>query len=161
MVANVSDFGIAKLLGGRDSMTQTMTLATIGYMAPEYGMEGMVTTRGDVYSFGIVLLETFTKRKPTDEMFDGEVSLKKRVANSLFADVIVEVVDGSYLGLKKMSFCQQERVLTNHYEICSCLLCRITGSMQEALATLNKIKIKFLMDAAGGLLLNHRLIAAL
>ena len=34
MVAHVSDFGISKLLGEEDSMTQTMTLATIGYMAP-------------------------------------------------------------------------------------------------------------------------------
>ncbi|KAI5331350.1 hypothetical protein L3X38_021476 [Prunus dulcis] len=46
MVAHVADFGIAKLLGGGDSITQTMTLATIGYMAPEYGLEGMVSTRG-------------------------------------------------------------------------------------------------------------------
>ena len=34
MVARVGDFGIAKLLGEEDSMTQTNTLATIGYMAP-------------------------------------------------------------------------------------------------------------------------------
>ncbi|KAI5331935.1 hypothetical protein L3X38_022062 [Prunus dulcis] len=69
IVAHVADFGIARLLGGGDSMTQTMTLATIGYMAPEFGMEGVVSTRGDVYSFGVVLMETFTKRKPTYEMF--------------------------------------------------------------------------------------------
>ncbi|PRQ32049.1 putative protein kinase RLK-Pelle-LRR-XII-1 family [Rosa chinensis] len=56
MGAHVADFGIAKRLGGGDSMTRTMTLATIGYMAPEYGMEGMVTRRGDVYSFGIVVM---------------------------------------------------------------------------------------------------------
>ncbi|KAH9747804.1 protein kinase domain-containing protein [Citrus sinensis] len=35
MVAHLGDFGIAKLLDGVDSMKQTMTLATIGYMAPE------------------------------------------------------------------------------------------------------------------------------
>ncbi|PQQ21845.1 putative LRR receptor-like serine/threonine-protein kinase [Prunus yedoensis var. nudiflora] len=68
VTAHVADFGISRLLGGRDSMTQTMTLATIGYMAPEYGREGIVSTRGDVYSFGIVLMETFTKRKPTNEI---------------------------------------------------------------------------------------------
>ena len=34
MVAHVSDFGISKFLGDEDSMTQTMTLAAIGYMAP-------------------------------------------------------------------------------------------------------------------------------
>ena len=34
MVAHVTDFGIAKLLCGEDSMTQTLTLATVGYMAP-------------------------------------------------------------------------------------------------------------------------------
>ncbi|KAK9229204.1 hypothetical protein WN944_022163 [Citrus x changshan-huyou] len=69
MVAHLSDFSIAKLLTGEDqSMTHTQTLATIGYMAPEYGREGRVSANGDVYSFGIMLMETFTGKKPTDEM---------------------------------------------------------------------------------------------
>lgn len=34
MVTHVADFGIAKLFGDEDSMMRTMTLATIGYMAP-------------------------------------------------------------------------------------------------------------------------------
>ncbi|PQP97533.1 hypothetical protein Pyn_01879 [Prunus yedoensis var. nudiflora] len=46
VVAHVADFGIAKLLGGGDSITQTMTLATVGYMAPEYGLEGMFQQEG-------------------------------------------------------------------------------------------------------------------
>ncbi|CAL8151600.1 unnamed protein product [Prunus armeniaca] len=101
MVAHVADFEISKLLGGGDSTTQTMTLATVGYMAPEYGTEGIVSTRGDVYSFGIVVMEIFTRRKPTNEMFDEEMNLKQWIANSLLLTdaMIDEVVEANLLGI--------------------------------------------------------------
>ncbi|XVE71801.1 hypothetical protein DITRI_Ditri10aG0181100 [Diplodiscus trichospermus] len=51
MVAHVGDFGIAKLLGEAESVKQTMTLATIGYMAPEYGSTRIVSRKTDVYSY--------------------------------------------------------------------------------------------------------------
>ncbi|KAK8986443.1 hypothetical protein V6N11_010000 [Hibiscus sabdariffa] len=52
--SNLLDFGIAKLLGNGDVMKQTMTLATVGYMAPEFGSTGIVSIKCDVYSYGIV-----------------------------------------------------------------------------------------------------------
>ncbi|MFQ6664472.1 hypothetical protein Gotur_031572 [Gossypium turneri] len=82
MVAHLSDFGIAKLLCEEVSMIQTMTMATFGYMAPEYGIKGIVSTKGDVYSFGILLMEIITRKKPTDEMFEGERRLKSWVIES-------------------------------------------------------------------------------
>ncbi|XP_021832112.1 probable LRR receptor-like serine/threonine-protein kinase At3g47570 [Prunus avium] len=168
MVAHVADFGIAKLLGGGDSVTQTMTLATVGYIAPEYGMEGIVSTRGDVYSFGIVVMETFTRRKPTDEMFGDEMNIKQWIANSLLLTdaMIDEVMDGNLLG----SGTEQED--DDHVRKRDCLssimrlalACCANSpeeriSMKEAVATLNKIKMKFLKDAAagGGVMLNHPL----
>ncbi|XP_057991944.1 receptor kinase-like protein Xa21 [Hevea brasiliensis] len=96
MVAHVADFGIAKLLGEGDSMTQTRTLATIGYMAPEYGSEGIVSTKGDVYSFGILLMETFTRKKPTDDMFGGRMSLKEYIKQAL-PDAVAEIADVNLL----------------------------------------------------------------
>ncbi|KAI9386003.1 hypothetical protein POPTR_011G141001v4 [Populus trichocarpa] len=106
MVAHVSDFGIAKLLGEGHSITQTMTLATVGYMAPEYGSEGIVSVKGDVYSYGILLMETFTRRKPTDEMFTGETNLKLWVKDSL-PGAVTQIADanlkdhGQYPAAKK------------------------------------------------------------
>ncbi|XP_059650569.1 receptor kinase-like protein Xa21 [Cornus florida] len=99
-VANVADFGIAKLLSEGDIMLQTMTLATIGYMAPEYGTGGIVSTRGDVYSYGVMLMETFTRKKPTDEMFVGEMSLKSWVNDALDGSIIA-VVDSNLMGSKE------------------------------------------------------------
>ncbi|KAK9938802.1 hypothetical protein M0R45_015522 [Rubus argutus] len=160
-VAHVSDFGIAKLLGRGDSKTQTITLATIGYMAPEYGMEGIITRRGDVYSFGIVLLETFTAKKPTDEIF-GERSLKQWITNSLFAEEIVEVVDTNLLGIEEdLAFVSKIKCLSSIMRLA--LACCAESpeeriNMQEALAALNKIKIKFFMDSAGGEVLNQHLV---
>ncbi|ONH96620.1 hypothetical protein PRUPE_7G141600 [Prunus persica] len=149
-VAHVADFGIAKLLGGGDSMTQTMTLATVGYMAPEYEMEGIVSTRGDVYSFGIVLMETFTKRKPTGEMFVGEMNLKQWVSNSLLADAIVEVVDAYLLGAEEDHFVAKRDCLSSIMRLglaCSAESPEEKMSMQEVVVTLNRIKIKFLKDS--------------
>ncbi|XP_018625487.1 receptor kinase-like protein Xa21 [Nicotiana tomentosiformis] len=51
LVAHLSDFGIAKIFGDRESIAYTKTLATMGYIAPEYyGMEGLVSTKCHVYS---------------------------------------------------------------------------------------------------------------
>ncbi|CAI0468513.1 unnamed protein product, partial [Linum tenue] len=76
LVAHLSDFGISKLLGDGASMMRTLTLATIGYMAPEFGMEGIVSTKSDVYSFGVLVMEVFTRRNPTEGSFQAETSMK-------------------------------------------------------------------------------------
>ncbi|KAK9178309.1 hypothetical protein WN943_027499 [Citrus x changshan-huyou] len=113
MVAHLSDFGIAKLLSGEDESTmRTKTLATIGYMAPEYGIEGEVSTKSDVYSYGIMLMETFTKKKPTDEIFVGELSLKRWV-NDLLPTSLVEVVDKTLLSGEEKHFASKEQSSKN------------------------------------------------
>ncbi|KAM0055715.1 putative protein kinase RLK-Pelle-PERK-1 family [Helianthus debilis subsp. tardiflorus] len=63
--ARVSDFGLAKLAADVTHVT-TRVMGTFGYMAPEYARSGNLSEKSDVFSFGVVLLELITGRKPVD-----------------------------------------------------------------------------------------------
>ncbi|XWS33988.1 hypothetical protein CRYUN_Cryun21dG0000700 [Craigia yunnanensis] len=64
--ARVSDFGLAKLALDANTHVTTRVMGTFGYMAPEYASSGKLTEKSDVFSFGVVLLELITGRKPVD-----------------------------------------------------------------------------------------------
>ncbi|PON41709.1 Serine/threonine protein kinase [Trema orientale] len=148
MVAHVADFGIARILSGGNSVTQTMTLATIGYMAPEYGLKGMVSRRGDVYSYGIMLMETFTRKKPTDGIFSGEMNIKQWIENSI-PHAITEVIDSNMLKTEKEHCAIGNGCPSSVMELA--LACAATSpeertDMKFVVATLNKIKRQFSKD---------------
>eukprot|EP01018_Ginkgo_biloba_P028017 Gb_24720 [translate_table: standard] len=75
------------------SLSSTLALkGSVGYIAPEYGVGGEVSAKGDVYSYGVLLLEMFTRKRPINEMFVGELNLHKWV-RSAFPNRVAEVVD--------------------------------------------------------------------
>ncbi|KAL2232776.1 PTI1-like tyrosine-protein kinase At3g15890 [Sesamum indicum] len=67
----VADFGFAKLIPEGVSHMTTRVKGTLGYLAPEYAMWGKVSESCDVYSFGILLLEIITGRKPIEKLPGG------------------------------------------------------------------------------------------
>ncbi|KAI3886575.1 hypothetical protein MKX03_005494 [Papaver bracteatum] len=99
MKARVGDFGLSKFLPGFSSSSGQMSSTTVvkgstGYLAPEYAMGGKVSTQGDIYSFGIVLLEMFTGKAPTEDMFKEGLNLHNFSRTALLSeDQVMESVD--------------------------------------------------------------------
>ncbi|GLJ48541.1 hypothetical protein SUGI_1024070 [Cryptomeria japonica] len=98
MTAHLTDLGIARIVlaNSMDSMTSTSHLlkGSVGYIAPEYGLGVRVSTKGDVFSYGVLSLEIFTRMRPTNAIFKDGLTLQKWAAENL-PHRVREIVDRS------------------------------------------------------------------
>ncbi|XP_027185165.1 probable LRR receptor-like serine/threonine-protein kinase At3g47570 [Coffea eugenioides] len=152
MVAHLSDFGLTKLVGEENSITYTETLATLGYLAPEYGLEGLVSAKCDIYSFGIMIMEVFTRTNPNSEMFGEKLSLKSWVANSI-PDGLALVIDANLL--KENDECIGEKLscIASIMKValgCTMESPRERSSIQDVLVALKKIKLQYMSSLCSG-----------
>ncbi|KAF5771157.1 putative protein kinase RLK-Pelle-LRR-XII-1 family [Helianthus annuus] len=98
MVAHVGDFGLAKILflkegPNANASSSSFIRGTIGYAPPEYGLGNEVSTSGDIYSYGILLLEMLTGKKPVDPMFEGGLGLHSYARSALAEGLVLQIVD--------------------------------------------------------------------
>ncbi|XP_031118464.1 receptor kinase-like protein Xa21 [Ipomoea triloba] len=126
LVAHVADFGLAKFLPTEVTLASSSNQenssigikGTIGYAAPEYGMGSDLSTSGDMYSYGILLLEIFTSKSPTSDIFNNGLTLHNYVRMSI-PEQVIEIVDPK-LFHKEANATPRSLVLQN--QIIECLV---------------------------------------
>ncbi|KAM7473903.1 hypothetical protein LguiB_021146 [Lonicera macranthoides] len=127
LTAHVGDFGLARLLSkSADTFAQAQSSSmgikgSIGYAAPEYGMGGAASKCGDVYSYGVLLLEMFTGRRPTDDMFKDGQNLHNYIKMAL-QEQGMQIVDQTLLAIgepeeTEATIVQKEKEAVNEIEV--------------------------------------------
>ncbi|EFJ15482.1 hypothetical protein SELMODRAFT_118274, partial [Selaginella moellendorffii] len=97
--AQVADFGFAKLVPEGATHVTTRVKGTLGYLAPEYAMWGKVSESCDVYSFGILLLELISGKKPIEKLGPGtKRTIVEWAAPLVFQGRLTELVDPKLQG---------------------------------------------------------------
>jgi LRR receptor-like serine/threonine-protein kinase FLS2 len=109
-------------------------------------LEGIVSTKGDVYSFGIMLLESFTGKKPTEKMFDENVSLRQWV-KAAYPIAVMEIIDTSLLPGDEKPTPQQEICICSIVELaldCSKETPNDRPNLKDVVVMLTKMKSRLL-----------------
>ncbi|RWR96408.1 receptor-like protein kinase HSL1 [Cinnamomum micranthum f. kanehirae] len=103
--ARVADFGVAKMVEAPGSGPNSMSViaGSCGYIAPEYAYTLRVNEKSDIYSFGVIILELVTGKRPVDPDY-GEKDLVKWVYVTLEQKGIDHVID------PKLDICFKEEI---------------------------------------------------
>ena len=118
----------------------------------EYGFKGRVSTKSDIYSYGIILLEMITRKRPTDDMFVGELAMRQWILSVPYKmkvadDGLLRIEDG-----RDVTFLQT--ILSSIFELslrCSEELPDQRLDIKDVVAKVNKIKLALLGNRNRGI----------
>ncbi|KAH8944610.1 hypothetical protein BDL97_13G121200 [Sphagnum fallax] len=108
----IADFGLARpIRDGRTEIVTQQCVGTIGYLAPEYILYGQLSDKADVYSFGVLLLETISGKKNQDPTpSEVEVYLPRRAWKLYTENRLMDLVDPR-LQFNNSEFFEVQRIL--------------------------------------------------
>ncbi|KAL9228261.1 hypothetical protein vseg_003861 [Gypsophila vaccaria] len=146
--ARISDFGLAKMMNKKNE-TVSIVAGSYGYIAPEYGYSLKVDEKIDIYSFGVVLLELITGKRPLDKEYaeSGDVAeyIRTKAKNNR---PLEEVLDHSLAGNCK--HVQEEMLLVLRIALlCTAKQPKDRPSMRDVITMLGEAKPRRKSSASG------------
>ncbi|KAM7507918.1 hypothetical protein LguiA_018371 [Lonicera macranthoides] len=139
--AHIADFGLARRIEGSHSHVSTQVAGTMGYMPPEYiNGNTMATVTGDVYSFGILMLEIASGRRPNWPFKEGdgkEIRLVQWAKNMMEQNRHIEMVDANIMkdDLKEEEVLEFFRIAM----LCASESSRYRPTMKKVVESLDRI----------------------
>ncbi|XP_020550129.1 MDIS1-interacting receptor like kinase 1 [Sesamum indicum] len=136
--ARVADFGLAKLMLKKNE-TVSMVAGSYGYIAPEYGYTMKVDEKSDIYSYGVVLMELLTGKRPLEPEFRESVDIVEWIRKKMRDNKpLEEALDPSVGNTKHV---QEEMLLVLRIAVlCTAKLPRDRPSMRDVLTMLGEAK---------------------
>ncbi|KAK4758025.1 hypothetical protein SAY87_019326 [Trapa incisa] len=136
--ARIADFGLAKMMS-RKNETASIVAGSYGYIAPEYGYTLKVDEKIDIYSFGVVLLELVTGRRPLDPEFGESVDIVEWIKRKIRGNRdLEETLDPNVGNCKHV---QEEMLLVLRIALlCTAKLPRDRPMMRDVLTMLGEAK---------------------
>ncbi|MCO5561678.1 hypothetical protein L7F22_015299 [Adiantum nelumboides] len=136
MKAHVGDFGLAKIMDVPYSMSMSAIAGSYGYIAPEYAYSMKITSKCDVYSYGVVLLELLTGLLPVQSMeLGGDLVTWVRTSIALKKE-LKEIFD-SRLSLENSFVLQEMVVVLKVALLCTSVLPTDRPTMREVVCMLS------------------------
>lgn len=111
--AKLSDFGLSKVVDVGESHVSSEVRGTFGYVDPEYRQNHRVNAAGDVYSFGIVLLQLLSGKRVVNLNVMRRPMSSSRMVSSTVSPPSIDVVLYSW----RKSFPPQPKILTRGEEL--------------------------------------------
>lgn len=136
--AKIADFGLARVII-KQNETVSMVAGSYGYIAPEYGYTLKIDEKSDIYSYGVVLMELLTGKKPLDPEFGECVDLVGWMRTKMRNNKPLEDALDSTVGITK--HIQEEMLMVLRIAIlCIAKLPKDRPSMRDVITMLGEAK---------------------